>query len=359
MLSTALLDKSQLKYKDAVSQLLEKLTYLPLTVAQAAAYMNTNKTPITAYLRLCSLTDGHLIGLLQKALRDETHYSRSQGAVATTWLISFDAIRLSDPVAAKLLAFIQWIEPKSIPLALLPLGGANELQREDAIGLLCQYNFLSRRDDKEIFDMHSLVHLSLRIWNEQCNAASPLAIQSAIAHVNAIFPSSDWSKRLLWQQYLPHCIALFWQPCANDCESSQRLGFRLGQCLYADGRMAQCVTVLEAVVATQSASLPELSLDLLASQHELAVAYLANDQVREAIALLEHVIAIKRKIYTEDHPDILVSQSNLASAYRTNGQVKDAIALLEHVVLMQTTLPVSHTHRLASQVILASAYQAN
>lgn len=73
LLSIALVDKSQLKYTDAVSQLLEKLTYLPLTVAQAAAYMNTNKTPITAYLRLCSLTDEHLIGLLNKALRDETH----------------------------------------------------------------------------------------------------------------------------------------------------------------------------------------------------------------------------------------------------------------------------------------------
>lgn len=57
--------------------LLDKLTYLPLTVAQAAAYMSINKMPITEYSRLYTGTDQDLIKLLSARLRDETHYSKA------------------------------------------------------------------------------------------------------------------------------------------------------------------------------------------------------------------------------------------------------------------------------------------
>lgn len=130
-----LVDKSQLSQGDKVEELLRKLTYLPLTVAQAAAYMNVKKLPITAYLRLCNSIDQDMINLLSAQLRDETYYSKTQGAVATTWIISFNAICDTDINAARLLSFMQWIDPKAILQTILPKSESDWSQIQ-AIGLL-------------------------------------------------------------------------------------------------------------------------------------------------------------------------------------------------------------------------------
>src|SRR5204863_424631 len=96
----------------------------------------------------------------------------------------------------------------------------------------------------------------------------------------------------------------------------------------------------------------------LVSQHELAMAYHANGQVKEAVQLLEHVVKIKKTVLAEDHPDQLASQNELARAYQANGQIKEAVQLLEHVVKIEkTTLAEDHPNRLASQHALARAHQ--
>jgi thioredoxin-like negative regulator of GroEL len=46
--------------------------------------------------------------------------------------------------------------------------------------------------------------------------------------------------------------------------------------------------------------------DRLASQHELAGAYLANGQISEAVETLEQVVKVKEKL-AEDHPERLTS----------------------------------------------------
>jgi tetratricopeptide (TPR) repeat protein len=89
--------------------------------------------------------------------------------------------------------------------------------------------------------------------------------------------------------------------------------------------------------------------DRLASQHELARAYLTNGQIKEAVKLLEYIIALQAKIFAEDHPDRLVSQYVLAGVYLANGQVKEAVKLLENIVVIQAKILVEdHPSRLAS-----------
>jgi hypothetical protein len=143
-------------------ELLEKLTYLPLTLAQAAAYMNKTGTPVVRYLQRCQSADQNMIDLLSRGLRDETHYSESQGAVATTWIVSFDAIRKTDAGAVRLLTFIRWIDSKAIPMSILP-AAESDLKLEKSVELLCEYGFVGWRKDGEALDMYSLV-----IWWCKC-----------------------------------------------------------------------------------------------------------------------------------------------------------------------------------------------
>lgn len=76
--------------------------------------------------------------------------------------------------------------------------------------------------------------------------------------------------------------------------------------------------MLRSVVAIREKTLAKDHPDRLASQHELAIAFQANGQVKQAIELLENVVAIKEKTLVGDHPSRLTSQHELARAYQAN-----------------------------------------
>ncbi|KAJ9322858.1 hypothetical protein DTO027B5_2900 [Paecilomyces variotii] len=159
-LKKSLISKDQLQDDKVVAKLLGKLNYIPLAIAQAAAYMNVNQIPITEYLGLLEKKDKDAIEALSTKLRDRTHYHDSQSAVMTTWMISFDQIREKSITAARLLSFIAHLEPKAIPQSLLPKL-ETEQQMTYAIGIMRNYGFLDRRADNETFDMHSLMNFHL------------------------------------------------------------------------------------------------------------------------------------------------------------------------------------------------------
>ncbi len=79
--------------------------------------------------------------------------------------------------------------------------------------------------------------------------------------------------------------------------------------------------------------------------------------VEASIPTLQHLYAI----LAENHPDLLASQHNLAIAYQKNGQLLEAkaIKLLEHVVSVnKATLAEDHPARLISQRALETASEA-
>ncbi|KAH7162472.1 acyl transferase/acyl hydrolase/lysophospholipase [Dactylonectria estremocensis] len=348
-LAKSLIHKEQLQLEEAVTELLARLTNLPLAIAQAAAYLNMNQVSITEYLRLFKNTDKDMIELLSSRFRDCTHYHRTQGAVATTWTISFNQIHEHDRPAASLLSFIAFTEPKAIPRSLLP-ALETEQQLTRAIGTLCGYGFLSQRDDDEIYDMHSLVHLATQAWSEDQDDADK-SRQEALAHLTDVFPTDEWENRELWRQYLPHSLRALEMRGGIDSKGCD-LGYWVGRCLFEDGRILEAVRLLKQVVAIQETQLAEDDPDLLSSQHQLAVTYQANGQVKAAVQLLEHIVAIELKL-AEDHPSRLASQHELARVYVAAGQVERGRRLLKHVVaIKEKVLAEDHPSRLQSEKLL-------
>ncbi|KAL2289485.1 hypothetical protein FJTKL_01757 [Diaporthe vaccinii] len=141
-LEESLIGKELLHDEALTMTLLDKLTYLPLAITQAAAYLNTTGVPMAEYLNLLRGADQEAASLMSREFHDSTRYEGSQNAVATTWIVSFDQIRRSDGAAADLLAFMSCIEPKAIPQSMLP---RCELEEEMVyvIGTLCGYAFLT------------------------------------------------------------------------------------------------------------------------------------------------------------------------------------------------------------------------
>jgi tetratricopeptide (TPR) repeat protein len=333
LLKKSLIDEDELDDSENMAQLLDALTYLPLAIAQAAAYMNVYETPIVEYIRIFKDADAdNIIELLKEGFDDEVHYDNSQGAVATTWIVSFDRIRRSVPAAADLLSFMACIEPRSIPRSILPKL-KTEQQMTQAIGTLTGHGFLSRREGEATFDMHSLVHLATRIWNRNEGREGEVR-QTTLARVTEVFPTDDWRNRDLWRQYLPHALRLLETAGCMENEGGRELGLLVGQCLLVDGRTTEAVSTLEHVVQIRERILAEDHTDRLASEHELARAYLDDGQTKKAIEMLEHVVAVEAGILAGDDPSRHLSQDLLQHCYEKLGEA-GAVESLRHRSLVK------------------------
>ncbi|KAB8213646.1 kinesin light chain [Aspergillus novoparasiticus] len=358
LLEKSLVRKNPSDNSETVVNLLTELDYLPLAITQAAAYINTNKSSISEYLRLLKKTEQDAVALISTDFGDKTRYRNSMNAVAKTWTITFNKILECDTLATDVLAFISCIEWRAIPYSILPAAYA-EARLAGAIGTLCSYSFLERRDDGTKLDMHRLVYLATRMWVNQNGRKAETTI-ATLKHLAEVFPSDDYTNRETWRDYLPHVTRIEKDEPCQGTEEKSRLCLKVGRCLYVDGRMKEALLGLQKSCEWRDINLPQSNIDRLTSQHALAGAYRANGQIKEAVKLLEHVVAIRTEVLPEDHPDRLASQQVLAGAYQSNGQIKEAVKLLEHVVAIKLAiLAEDHPDRLASQHALAGAYKAN
>ncbi|KAJ5289228.1 hypothetical protein N7478_002258 [Penicillium angulare] len=355
---TKIVGEDSLCDHNSTIQLLEELNFLPLAIVQAAYYICRNSGTATQYLQLMHKTEKDRMRLASREFHDSTRYRRLANAVATTWLISFNQIQFSDPSAADLLGFIAYLEPKGIPRSILPTLDSEE-EMEFSIGTLCSYGFLTRRDNENMFDVHSLVQLSTRMWITDARKTKQI-IAILTQYMDKRFPSDEYTNRDTWRIYLPHALEILRREESQDMGERYTLLSKVGKCILADGRAKEAVTILGNVCAWNESHYDEEQCDRLASQHELARAYQSNGQFKQAVELLEHVVDVRERTLDKEHPDRLASQHELARVYQSNGQIKQAVELLEYVVVVQErTLDEEHPARLASQHELARAYQSN
>jgi tetratricopeptide (TPR) repeat protein len=83
-------------------------------------------------------------------------------------------------------------------------------------------------------------------------------------------------------------------------------------------------------------------------------------RIRESVKWIKESCEWREGNLAEEHPDRLASQLALAGAYQADGHIKKAVELMEHVVDVQgRILAEEHPDRLTSQHVLARAYQAD
>ncbi|KAK1975039.1 LOW QUALITY PROTEIN: hypothetical protein LZ30DRAFT_754376 [Colletotrichum cereale] len=169
----------------SITQLLEHLTYLPLAIRQASAYMACNKSvTVSKYLKYCKASSERL-------------------------LISFMHILRDDLLAAKYLSFMCYLAEKDIPRALLPPKGDridtdDKIETDEAISTLMAYVFILKRDAVDRFDIHRLVRLVMRNWLRE----EKEQVTETIYWLHKRFPWPDYGNREVWMAYLLHANKL-------------------------------------------------------------------------------------------------------------------------------------------------------
>lgn len=406
--------------EESMKRLLEELNFLPLAISQAAHYICRNNGTTTRYLEIMQKSEKERMRLASRNFHDSTRYPKMPNAVTTTWLISFNQIRGSDPSAIDLLEFMSFLEPKAIPRSILPTLDSEE-EMDFAIGTLCSYGFLTRRGNEDMFDMHSLVQLSTRMWIADAQKTQQI-FTTVTQHMESCFPSDEYMNREKWRTYLPHAQKILEGEDFGHSRERIRLACKVGQCVLADGRAKGADSLLGDVDAWTQSHYGEEDPDRPASQHELAGAdqfrqnepalellvrmgplyelameYQSNPQFKQVrdsreylkvlrenilklknlvrlashdeiartdplIVFLEQVLELSNYAVPPnvEHPDRLAFQHELARYYHATGWIEQALELFEHVVAVEkNTLDEEHPDRLASQHELARAYQSD
>ncbi|CAE7205771.1 hypothetical protein PTNB73_07222 [Pyrenophora teres f. teres] len=332
------------------------LTYLPLAIAQAAAYINENGITLADYLVLVDCQEQEIIQLLTEEFEDDARYSDMKNPVATTWLISFRQIQQCDPLAAEYMSFMACIDHKDIPQLLLPPGPSRKKEM-DSIGTLSAYSFITRRSEDLALDLHRLVHLTVRNWlrNEEVLAEWTY---KAITRLEEVFPDHEHRNRAVWRMYLPHAhYVLESNLIAKDDPIRIELEWKIAMCYYSDGQFDEAETLFQRVMEFRTNVLGAEHPDTLKSIAKLALTYHAQSRFQEAKVLGLRAVEAQKRVLGEEDPETLSTVSHLAMTYSDLSQWKEAEELeLQTMELRMRVLGGEHPDTLVGMSNLVYLY---
>ncbi|KAH8689661.1 violaceus kinesin [Talaromyces proteolyticus] len=356
LLKKSLFRSDLLNEPTITTTLLQQLTFLPLAITQAAAYINANDIGIADYVGILQEQEHDIIELLSEDFEDEGRYVETQNPVATTWLVSFNQIQRLNSLAAEYLSFMACIDPRNIPLSLLPQA-ASQKKKIDALGLLKAYNFTTMHKDG-LLSLHQLVHLATRNWMRQNNLLYPSACKTA-DRFKEVFPDNNHKNRSLWREYLPHALFLIGKHSFNDDKSCYvHLLERIGGCLDSDGRYNEAEIFFRDALHVQQKRYDRNHPNTLSSIGNLASIYQKQGRWNEAEELEVQVLKTCKTVLGIEHPDTLSSMGNLATIYYQQGRWEEAEELqMQALERKKTVLGTEHPNTLSSMGNLASIYR--
>jgi tetratricopeptide (TPR) repeat protein len=267
-------------------------------------------------------------------------------------------------LAADYLFFMSCIDPRDIPLSLLP-PDSSKVKQQNALGLLKAYSLITGQADGKTVSLHRLVHVATRNWlrNKRNWLRSGGMLKQWTVNTGKrlrdIFPSDDHENRILWREYLPH--ALFILQCKefqNNKRDREHLVQRVAECLYSDGRYDQAGALFKEVLETKSKRLKNGDKETLNTIAWIGSTYWKQGRWTEAENLQVQLMETFKTVLGPEHPNTLTSMNDLALTYLDQGRWTEAEKLLLQVVEMsKTVLGPEHLHTLTNMGNLARTYQ--
>ncbi|KAJ5207451.1 FabD/lysophospholipase-like protein [Penicillium cf. griseofulvum] len=327
MMRNYLIYPSRIKnYEDLLPGLLRKLTYLPLAIVQAAAYINVTGESLKHYEALLSNQDDEAIELLSEHFEDDGRYGDMENAVAKTWLISFEQIRRRSSLAFEYLGFMACVDPKDIPRSLLPPSErSSQKKQSDAIGILDAFSFITRHEDGSAFDIHRLVHLVTRGWLKR-NGTLSFCHEQAVVRLGELLSDINEANRIHWRPYIAHAQ----HAVGKDDKCSREkvnLAERCGNCLYYDGRYREAETMCQITLEYRERVRGPEHPNTLTSVNNLGLVLNMQGKYAEAEALYRRALQDREKVQGPEHPDTLTSVNNLGFVLNKRGKYTEAEAL--------------------------------
>jgi tetratricopeptide (TPR) repeat protein len=335
--------------------LLQELSYLPLAIVQAAAYINTRDMTLRDYRSQLEVRMGQAPKRSNESSENKLQEHSTQNPVAITLYLSVDQLYKDNKLAADCLFLAACLDRKDIPLDLFEASSLKD--REDAVKLLGRYALITRRPADSSLDIHRLVHHALREWLQDQEQLDQW-IHNTMMQLVQVFPDNNHGNRSMRRRLLPHARYIL-----SNSPAEREEGYRLtlvdryAMTLYSDGRYSEAEELQVQVIEIRKRVLGEEHPATLTSMHNLALTYGDQGRWKEAEELQVQVIEIKKRVLGEEHPDTLASINNLALTYRDQGRWKEAEELhVQALEIEKRVLGEEHPNTLTSMNNLASTY---
>jgi tetratricopeptide (TPR) repeat protein len=346
LLARWLAKQALLDDRTAVDQLLKLLTYLPLAIVQAAAFINNNDITISGYVSLFQQS-GAEVELFNEQFEDPLKYREMNNTVARTWHISFDHLHRHDQLATHYLSFMACINRTDIPQSLLPSGDSTLVQQVKALGTLAGYAFITERQQpvqdlnrERFFDMHRLVHMASAWWLEgQHERATWMG--RTVTRLHDVIPRGGHEGMRTWSAYLSH--AVYVARLIEDQTAGASLLDRVGRCQVSLGQYSAAESTHRQALSLREKSLGKEHSQTIMSINEVALALHVSGKYKEAEVMHRQSQALTVKVRGPKHRESLVSTSNLAAVLNSQGKYEEAEAM-NRQTLMQREVVLGREH---------------
>ena len=316
--------------REQLELLLKQLSYLPLAIVQAAAYINNTHITLQDYrMRLVKQQEADIESNINTSDNEQDEHDR-ESPVTTALHLSVEQIHLEHPLAAEYLFLAACVDRRDIPLEFLEAPSSRK--REQAIRIISGYKLVTRRPADSALDLHRLVHGALRGWLRKQNTLDEWT-KRALTRLSEVFPDDHHGNRSMWRRMMPHAKYAL-SHSSRDEEDTGKIAMvrKYGKALLSDGEHKEAEQLFMQVIATRRRVLGDEHPDTLTVISNLASTYWNQGRRKEAEELNIQVMEIRRRVLGDEHSDTLTSMSNMAVIYRDLDQFNKAEELFIQVI---------------------------
>jgi len=301
------------------SELAVTLGHLPLALEQAAAYIEQTGITVTDYLDRFN-RDHKRVWEKGKPASGYPH------TVATTWQMSFSAVRETSTDAAKFLEIAAFSAPEIIPYWALRrapgfLGDEqSDFRVDELIAALRRYSLVQSHDDG--LAVHRLIQLVMR--DQLSTDETRQTIISAVTWLASVFPRYSPDKpETLHRELLPHvlCVADHAYRLSMSVPDLRRLVADAGLFLADYGQFGEAVRVMRMVVRQAETEYGADSHEITVALSGLGAALRGAGEVREAMMVQERALDILRRSSILDISDLVGALVNLGMVQKAAGNL--------------------------------------
>ncbi len=325
---------------DSIARLVEELGYLPLALAQAAAYIEIHDMSIKAYLK--AIEDHQEAAKLLTQGLPTSEYPKS---VAATWLLHFADLERNNPAALDLLRLCAFVAPDDIPVNEL-LSHPDQLPQQlaratstatglaETVGALTKTHLAGKSDDPgETLNIHRLVQAVTRHQLE--DDEKRFWADCAASRIVSLLPEEPEQPRS-WPQSAR--LAAHARTAAEHTTNAQRaskLLFWLGEYSFARVELTVAREYLQrALTVEENAYGPNhpASASALAN---LGLVHLRLGELAAARDLQQRALTIFEKELGADHTEVALTLGNLGNTLNQLGEPTTASEYLQRALDMQ------------------------
>ncbi|MFI7633921.1 FxSxx-COOH system tetratricopeptide repeat protein [Nonomuraea sp. NPDC049400] len=316
---------------DDALRVAEALGYLPLAIAQAAAWLRETGQPASDYVELLQSQAAVVLSANQAA--------DYPSPVAATWNVSLSQLKERSPAAERLLQLCAFFSPDPISLSLLysketmkvlvPFD--KSLQGEKlvlgrVIREISRFALAKTDQGSNTLQVHRLVQAVIRdqMTQEERDKVSHVVhriLVEARPRQGEVDDPENWEKYdLIW----PHLLPSNAETCVEE-ETKQLLTERV-RYWWKRGDYDNALQLGERLSSYWEQKFGQLEQQRLHLLTNIANVQRSLGMLQEAYELEQWVWGHQRELFGEDHPHTLLTASGVAADLRALGQFREALA---------------------------------